>query len=106
VKVSRDGRAVVEKLVRKKELARFKIIAAVSDDVDIHDRENLIWGIFSRFDCERDLTFSEQHLIGISPIYTGVMGIDATWKRGYPDPLVMDPLIVKKVNDRWESYWH
>jgi 4-hydroxy-3-polyprenylbenzoate decarboxylase len=106
VKVSRDGRAVVEKLVRRKELAQFKMLVAVSDDVDIHDRENLIWGTFSRFDCERDLTFSEQQLIGISPIYKGVMGIDATWKKGYPEPLVMDPAIVKKVNNRWESYWH
>jgi 4-hydroxy-3-polyprenylbenzoate decarboxylase len=105
VKVSRDGRAVVEKLVGKKELAQFKILAAVSDDVDIHDRENLIWGIFSRFDCERDLAFTEQHLIGISPIYKGVLGIDATWKKGYPDPLTMDAKIVKRVNERWETYW-
>ncbi len=106
VQVQRDGRAVVEKLVKKKELAQFKMIAAVSDDVALEDREKLIWGIFTRFDCERDIVFTEQRLVGISPAYGGIMGIDATWKRGYPHPLVMDADIVKTVSKRWESYWH
>ncbi len=56
---------------------------------DLDDRENYIWGVFTRFDCERDLIFTEQQLIGISPVYKGVMGIDATWKPGYPKPLAM-----------------
>jgi 4-hydroxy-3-polyprenylbenzoate decarboxylase len=86
-------------------LQSLKIIAAVSEDVDIRNQENYIWGIFTRFDCERDVQFSKQGLIGISPIYKGVMGIDATWKKGYPEPLVMDPAIVERVDERWDSYW-
>lgn len=105
VKTRKNGRAVVEKLVQKKELHHYKIIAAVSEDVDIRDRENSIWGIFTRFDCERDVVFSEQKLMGIAPIYRGVMGIDATWKWGYPEPLVMDDRIVRKVDERWDHYW-
>jgi 4-hydroxy-3-polyprenylbenzoate decarboxylase len=105
VKVRSQGRAVIEKLVKQKALQNLKIIAAVSDDVDIRNQESYIWGIFTRFDCERDVIFSEQSLIGISPIYTGVMGIDATWKKGYPDALKMDPVIVKRVDERWESFW-
>ncbi|MBI3586301.1 MAG: menaquinone biosynthesis decarboxylase [Ignavibacteriales bacterium] len=105
VKVKKDGRQVVEKLVGKKELQHFKMIAAVSEDVNIHDQENYIWGVFTRFDCERDVVFTEQKLIGISPVYKGVMGIDATWKKGYPDPLTMPDKIIKKVDQRWESYW-
>ncbi|MBI2619926.1 MAG: UbiD family decarboxylase [Ignavibacteriales bacterium] len=105
VKAKKEGRAVVEKLVKRKELQYFKIIAVVSEDVDIRNQENSIWGVFTRFDCERDVVFSEQTMMGIAPIYRGVMGIDATWKRGYPEPLIMDHRIVRKVDDRWEQYW-
>ncbi|MCX6121535.1 MAG: UbiD family decarboxylase [Ignavibacteriales bacterium] len=105
VKVRNQGRAVIEKLVKQKALQNLKMIAAVSEDVDIRNQESYIWGIFTRFDCERDIIFSEQNLIGISPIYKGVMGIDATWKKGYPEALKMDPAIVKRVDERWESYW-
>ena len=82
-----------------------KLVAAVSEDVDIHDQESYIWGVFTRFDCERDVIFTQQKLVGISPIYKGTMGIDATWKDGYPEPLAMDEKIVKLVDDRWDSYW-
>ncbi len=44
-------------------------------------------------------------MLGISPLYSGVMGIDATWKKGYPDPLVMDPDVVNKVHSQWEEFW-
>jgi 4-hydroxy-3-polyprenylbenzoate decarboxylase len=105
VKVRGNGRAVMEKLVKQKGLQHLKIIAAVSEDVDIKSQESTIWGIFTRFDCERDVIFSNQKLIGISPIYHGVLGIDATWKKGYPAALTMDPAVVKLVDERWEQYW-
>jgi UbiD family decarboxylase len=105
VKVRSGGRAVVERLVKQKELSHFRIIAAVSEDVDIHNRENLIWGIFTRFDCERDIVFAERRTAGISCVVGGVMGIDATWKKGYPEPLTMDPSIIKRVDEKWEQLW-
>jgi 4-hydroxy-3-polyprenylbenzoate decarboxylase len=105
VKVRDQGKAVIEKLVKQKELQTVKIIAAVSDDININNQESYIWGIFTRFDCERDIRFSEERLIGISPIYKGVMGIDATWKKGYPEPLEMDPAVVRHVDKRWDSLW-
>jgi menaquinone biosynthesis decarboxylase len=105
VKVRSQGMKVLQKLVKLKELHDIALIAAVSEDVDIHDQENYIWGIFTRFDCERDVVFTEQRLIGISPVYGGVMGIDATWKRGYPDPLEMTDEVKKRVEGRWTEYW-
>lgn len=105
VKVRKDGRAVVEKLLKNKALQQLKMIAVVSDDVEIDNQENYIWGIFTRFDCERDVLFSDQRMIGISPVYKGVMGIDATWKRGYPNPLVMEGDVIKTVDRRWSEYW-
>lgn len=105
VKVRKDGRAVVEKLLKNRALQPMKMIAVVSDDVEIDNQENYIWGVFTRFDCERDVLFSDQRMIGISPVYKGIMGIDATWKRGYPNPLVMDADVVKTVDRRWSEYW-
>ncbi len=99
--VEKNGRETIEKLVGQRELSSFKIIAAVSEDVDVFNQEKTIWGIFTRFDAERDIIFTEQKLIGISPVYSGIMGIDATWKQGYPEPLRMDEAIIKKVNEKW-----
>lgn len=105
VKVKKDGAAVIKKIVKHPELEGVKMAAAVSFDVDINEQESYIWGLFTRFDCERDVIFTEQKLIGISPIYKGILGIDATWKNGYPDPLSMDEATIKKVDERWDSYW-
>jgi hypothetical protein len=32
------------------------------------------------------------------------MAVDATWKPGYPDPIVMDPEVVALVDRRWSDY--
>jgi 4-hydroxy-3-polyprenylbenzoate decarboxylase len=73
--------------------------------VNIRDQENAIWGVFTRFDCERDVIFSEQKMIGISPVYAGAMGIDATWKPGYPKALAMTDAVRATVDERWGQYW-
>lgn len=105
VTVRRDGNQVLKKLLNHTPLANLPLIVTVSDDVDIRDRENTLWGIFTRFDCERDVMFAEQKLMGISPVYGGVMGIDATWKEGYPAPLEMTEGVKKRVEERWDAYW-
>ena len=103
VSVREEGRAVVKSLLTAKVSARF--IVAVSPDVDLDDDENLQWGIFTRFDPARDMLFSEQEFVGARPVYRGIVGIDATWKKGYPAPLEMDESIVKLVDRRWADYW-
>jgi len=82
-----------------------RFVVAVSPDVVIDDQENLQWGIFTRFAPARDMVFSEQTFVGARPVYRGTVGIDATWKEGYPAPLVMDESIVKLVDRRWSEYW-
>ena len=42
---------------------------------------------------------------GINPSYEGTMFIDATLKKGYQKPLVMDQEIINKVESKWETYW-
>lgn len=98
------ARELLEKLLRREELAFTKIIALVSEDVCLEDDVSLIWGIFTRFDPARDVIFRHAELRGACPVYDGPLGIDATWKPGYPEPLEMDPTIVERVDRRWGEY--
>ena len=104
VQVRGDGRKALEDLVRDPALEGVKIVAVVSQDVDLEDRESTLWGIFTRFDCARDVVFSGAHLTGAVVRCTGCLGIDATWKNGYPEPLEMTEEIREKVNARWKEY--
>jgi len=105
VKVSRDGREILKSLISHPEIQSFPMLAVVSDDIDLDSNENVIWGIFTRFDCSRDIMFSDQEFLGTVPCYRGVLGIDATWKEGYPEPLKMDEAIVRRVDDYWDDLW-
>ena len=105
VQVEGEGRKVVEALVKSPALTSVKLVAAVSDDVDLRDPESFLWGIFTRFDPARDIVFAESELHGAWPVHRGCLGIDATFKKGYPEPVVMDPKIVKLVDSKWHQYW-
>ena len=100
-----EQRALLERAVNDPRAKSLKAVALVSDDVDIEDDVELIWGIFTRFDCALDVVFTEQRFVGITPVYSGVIGIDATWKPGYQKPLEMDPDIVRLVDRKWGEYW-
>ena len=101
--VRENPRSVLQTVIGANPELRFVI--AVSPDVSLDDDENLQWGIFTRFDPARDMLFGEQTFVGARPVYRGVVGIDATWKKGYPEPLQMDESIVKLVDRRWSEYW-
>ena len=101
--VQKDARDVLKSVIASSPRVRF--VVAVSSDVNLDDDENLQWGIFTRFDPARDMLFSEQTFVGARPVYRGVIGIDATWKSGYPQPLEMDESIVRLVDRRWKEYW-
>jgi UbiD family decarboxylase len=103
VVVRQNPREVIQNLVGAPLGVRF--VVAVSPDVRLDDDENLQWGIFTRFDPARDMFFTEQVFVGARPVYRGIVGIDATWKQGYPEPLVMDESIVRLVDERWGEYW-
>ena len=100
-----QARATLETLVGSPALSGVKMVAAVSPDVDIDDDVEAIWGVFTRFDPARDLVFTRARLEGAHPVFEGVMGIDATWKPGYPEPLEMSDDVVRKVDRRWQDYW-
>ena len=68
VKVNSGGREICEKLVKLGLPGNIKIVATVSMDVDMNDPEALLWGIFTRFDPARDMTFAKSELRGAWPL--------------------------------------
>ena len=96
-----SGRALVERLVHRPEYAGVKLIVAVSPDVPLDDEELLLWGIFTRFDCARDIIPAATETRGAWLTCRGPLGIDATWKEGYPDPVENLPDVVRKVDEWW-----
>jgi 4-hydroxybenzoate decarboxylase subunit C len=105
VTVREQPRAVLEGLVKWDGLGRIRLIVAVSEDIALEDEENLIWGIFTRFDPARDMVVQEQAFVGARPVYRGRVGIDATWKEGYPLPLTMPDEVERLVERRWSEYF-
>jgi len=101
VQVSGDGRAVIEALVRRAEYAAVRLIVAVSDDVPLDDDDLLLWGIFTRFDCARDTIPASVETRGAWLTARGPLGIDATWKTGYPEPVANLPEVISRVDSWW-----
>ena len=96
-----DGRPLVERLIRRPEYAGIKLIVAVSPDVPLEDDALLLWGIFTRFDCARDVVPAATEARGAWLSCRGPLGIDATWKPGYPAPVESPAEIVERVAGWW-----
>lgn len=103
VQVRGEGRAVIERLIQRPEYASLKLIAAVSADVPLEDDELLLWGVFTRFDCARDVIPAAVEQRGAWLTCRGPLGIDATWKTGYPDPVANLPEVVAAVDGWWKG---
>ena len=96
------GRSVIERLLRRPEYAAVKLIVAVGADVPLDDDEMLLWGIFTRFDCARDIVPARAETRGAWLTCQGPLGIDATWKAGYPEPVSTPQAVVAKVDGWWD----
>ncbi len=95
------GREVVEALLRRPEYAGVRLIVAVSSDIPLGDDVLLLWGIFTRFDCARDVIPAWAEARGAWLACRGPLGIDATWKPGYPEPVAHTPELLARVDGWW-----
>jgi 4-hydroxy-3-polyprenylbenzoate decarboxylase len=98
-----DAGAVLERLLAAPELEGVPLIAAVSDDVDLRRLDQVLWGIFTRFDPARDVRFSSVEVHGAWAVPRGRLGIDATHKPGYPAACTMPAAVREKVTARWNE---
>ncbi len=99
-----DAAPLLQKVLRQVPLGRHKMVALLSPDIELADPVDLVWGLFTRFDAARDIQFTRSRLFRAWPFHEGVLGIDATWKKGYPEALRMPRPVVRKVDGRWKEY--
>ncbi len=99
------GLPVLEALLAALPADTVPLLAVVSDDVDLGSRVEVIWGITTRFDAALDVRFSRVETIGAVAVPRGILGIDASWKPGYQQPLVTDPDTERLVARRWSEYF-
>ena len=105
LQVGNNPRKLIEKMFKTPGFKNIRIIAVVSEDINLNDDTDLIWGIFTRFDPYLDVVFEYTELKGSAVVYDGRMGIDATIKKWYPEVIEMSDDIKDKVTKRWNSYW-
>ena len=90
-----------------------KCLVVVDHDVDVHNAREVAWKALNHIDPERDVQFTLgpvdqlEHASRL-PNFGSKMGIDATHKwpsegftRPWPDEIVMDPQVKKKINEMW-----
>jgi len=93
-----------------------KTIIIVEDDVDVQNIGQTAWIVFSNVDPDRDI-FTVKGPLDVldhsspAPLYGSKAGIDATRKwpeeghgRAWPEPIVMDETVVRRVTQRWKEY--
>ncbi|MCA9756824.1 MAG: UbiD family decarboxylase [Candidatus Eisenbacteria bacterium] len=104
------GRKILERLLSDEVqsaasiLSQVPVLAIVSEDVRLDDECHLVWGLLTRFDAARDVLFAESKLVGAAPVHRGTLGIDATWKEGYPEPVRCSDETKQLVDSKWASY--
>ncbi len=97
-------------------LSLSKLIVVVDADCDVHDYSEVAWRAFGNVDYAHDLLLTTgpvDHLdhSAYQQFWGGKAGIDATRKlpaegytREWPDMLVQDPEVVRRVTARWREY--
>jgi len=93
-----------------------KTVVIVDHDVDVHDLKEVAWKAFASIDPKRDFMFSEGPVDSLDhaspmPNWGSKVGIDATRKlasegyaREWPEEIVMDEAVRRRVTDRWKEF--
>jgi 4-hydroxy-3-polyprenylbenzoate decarboxylase len=97
-------------------LSLSKLVVVVDADCDVHDYSEVAWRAFGNVDYAHDVLLTSgpvDHLdhSAYNQFWGGKLGIDATRKlptegytREWPEMLVQDPAVVRRVSERWKEY--
>jgi 4-hydroxy-3-polyprenylbenzoate decarboxylase len=97
-------------------LSLSKLVVVVDADCDVHDYSEVAWRAFGNVDYAHDVLLTSgpvDHLdhSAYAQFWGGKLGIDATRKlptegytREWPEMLVQDPDVVRRVSARWSEY--
>ena len=96
------AREMIEKLLRRPEYAGVKLIVAVSSDIPLDGRRAAAVGHLHPLRLRaRRAARGEPSRAAPGSRCAGPLGIDATWKPGYPEPVAHTPELLAKVDAWW-----
>jgi len=104
IKINIDVENAISEIKKNNLLDEFKFIFIVSDDIDINENVDLLWGIFTRFDPSIDMYFSKVDVVKSSVSFEGQVIIDSTFKPWYPKVIEMSQDVKDMVNKNWKNY--
>ncbi|CUS98888.1 4-hydroxy-3-polyprenylbenzoate decarboxylase [Candidatus Kryptobacter tengchongensis] len=116
IKIKKDkpfkAREVAKEIWEIDKDKKVKIMFIVDEEINIHDKTELLWGLFTRFDPERDIFFDERNFNHrVLPNLGGRMAVDCTRKsseEGHFKPwleiIKMDEQIKEKISQRWKEF--
>lgn len=93
-----------------------KVVIIVDADVDVHNLKEVAWKVGCSIDPKRDFMFVDGPLDTLNhassmEAYGSKVGIDATRKgpgegftRPWPDEIVMDEAVRRRVDQRWKEF--
>ncbi len=94
-----EAKEIAQLIFGEKKLEAFKVVMVFDSEVDVKNTSYSVWKFFNNADPKRDFHF-----------FDGRIGIDATrkWKeegydREWPEELVMEENVVKKVDQLWKA---
>lgn len=93
-----------------------KCVIVLDEDANVQDVKEVAWRAFNNVDPKRDIVFAEGPVDELDhsaaqDFFGSKMGIDATrkgeaegMKRPWPEDMVMDEEVKRRVTERWEEY--
>jgi 4-hydroxy-3-polyprenylbenzoate decarboxylase len=90
------GRGLAEKLLNDKTLEAFSIIVLYDAHTDLNDASLVLWKVFNNVDPKRDLLRKDHRIV----VDATKKGPEDEYYRAWPDDIVMDPVMVRRVESR------
>jgi UbiD family decarboxylase len=100
-----DDSAFAQHLANDPAVAAWPLVFLVDDTGIVERNITFLWSTFTRFEPAADIYAADVQLRRHHPCYTPPIVLDCRMKPGYPDELVADEDIEKKVTQRWGEYF-
>ena len=99
-----DVAAVREALAAHPVTGKYLFHVLVSPDVPLDDPRMILWGWFTRFDPLTDVHPAGRRVEHNRVVLEPPIAFDATWKRGYREPVAEDETVARRVDRDWDDY--
>ena len=94
-----------QRLAQDPSLAEWPLVFLVDSARVVEKNITFLWSTFTRFEPAADIYAAGVELHRHHPCYQPPIVFDCRMKPGYPDEVIADEAIVKRVTQRWDEYF-